>query len=299
MALSPLFKYSFFMKAVFNITLFIFLFFNNSHSQTYIVPEFMGYRNYENVTSLDSGVFRMLYAMNAVDVNNVRTYDDLQRLEIGAKMSKYYSFSLYNSDSLKINYLKDNPTAPGIPTWMGERVKKSFRWDLIMQSFFYKDFSKKVLTVFNRMPLGVDACKYSEDIPAQEWELQKDTLTVCGYLCQKATCHFRGRDFVAWFTPEIPIPNGPWKFGGLPGLILKVTDSEKMFDFECVKIENHTDKYSIILFDDSRFQKTDRAKVMKLVKDIHEDYYKVANMKRVDGLPYVFTPIPYHPLEKE
>ena len=286
------------MKSLFIISLIIFLNFNNLRAQN-IIPNLIGTGHYNDVSVIDSGSFRLLYAMNANDIGDVRTFDDLQRLEIGSKMSKYYSFALYNSDSLKIDFSKKNPNAQGIPNWLGERVKKTFRWDLIMQSFFYKDFSKNILSAQIRMPLSLDDYKYSEDIPVQEWELQEDTLTVCDYLCQKATCHFRGRDFVAWFTPEIPIPNGPWKFGGLPGLILKVTDSEKKYDFECVKIENHTEKFPIIMFDDSRFQKTDRAKVMKLVKDIHEDYYKVANWKRMDGLPTVFTPIPYHPLEKE
>ena len=59
-----------------------------------------------------------------------------------------------------------------------------------------------------------------------------------GYPCQKATATFRGRDYEAWFTPEIPVNDGPWKFFGLPGLILKVTDAENIFSFVCVGLGN-------------------------------------------------------------
>lgn len=53
----------------------------------------------------------------------------------------------------------------------------------------------------------------------------------------KATCTFRGREYTAWFCVDIPISNGPWKFGGLPGLILKVYDKDHLFVFESIEIE--------------------------------------------------------------
>lgn len=58
-------------------------------------------------------------------------------------------------------------------------------------------------------------------------------------------CYFRGRSYVAWFTMDIPIENGPWKFAGLPGLILKVYDDKKLYDFECVKIEKNKISFPI------------------------------------------------------
>ena len=54
-----------------------------------------------------------------------------------------------------------------------------------------------------------------------DWKIHpKDTLKIGDYLCTKATLNFRGRDYIAYFTEEIPIPAGPWKFKALPGLIL-------------------------------------------------------------------------------
>ena len=78
---------------------------------------------------------------------------------------------------------------------------------------------------------------YNEDKPEFKWTIDKDTMTLLGYTCQKATTTFRGRNYTAWFAPEIPSSNGPWKFGGLPGLILKISDDKRNFIFECSGIQ--------------------------------------------------------------
>jgi GLPGLI family protein len=145
------------------------------------------------------------------------------------------------------------------------------------------------------MPHGaLIPCQYSETIPAQDWTMEEDTLTVTGYLCQKATCRFRGRNFTSWFTMDIPIQNGPWKFGGLPGLILKVYDDDRLYEFECMKIENFKQKYPITVYSGCKnYEKTNRQKLHKLVKTMHDYFSSVSGWSRPR------PKIPYHPLELE
>lgn len=66
-----------------------------------------------------------------------------------------------------------------------------------------------------------------ETLPVQQWKMLPDEKVVMGYKCKKATCSFRGRDWTAWYCPEIKIPYGPWKLNGLPGLILVAEDEAK------------------------------------------------------------------------
>lgn len=73
-----------------------------------------------------------------------------------------------------------------------------------------------------------------------DWEITSDTTTILGYSCQKATTHFRGRDYIAWFALDLPIDDGPWKFHGLPGMILRVEDSESIFQFKVIGFEKIT-----------------------------------------------------------
>ncbi|WP_421919155.1 GLPGLI family protein [Marinifilum sp.] len=59
-----------------------------------------------------------------------------------------------------------------------------------------------------------------------EWKLSGETKRILGYLCNKATCSFRGRSYEAYFTRDIPFKAAPWKFHGLPGVVLEVYSSD-------------------------------------------------------------------------
>ena len=147
--------------------------------------------------------------------------------------------------------------------------------------------------------MAIPDYKYSETIPVQNWNISDDTLTIAGYLCQKATCHFRGRDFIAWFASDIPINNGPWKFGGLPGLIMKVNDIDEKFIYECVRIERQD--FKIYMPDFSKHGKADRIKLMKLITEAHEDLSKAAGLVEVETkMPIsIKSKYPYRSLELE
>jgi len=74
-------------------------------------------------------------------------------------------------------------------------------------------------------------------IPAIDWKIGADTATFGGLHCQKATCHFGGRDYTVWFCPDLPVHTGPWKLNGLPGVIVDAADSknEVVFRFNGVE----------------------------------------------------------------
>ena len=76
-------------------------------------------------------------------------------------------------------------------------------------------------------------------MPNFKWQILSESKEILGYKCQKAQGEFRGRKYIAWFAPSIPISDGPWKFCGLPGLILAVEDMDKYFVFTCIDIKNN------------------------------------------------------------
>lgn len=70
-----------------------------------------------------------------------------------------------------------------------------------------------------------------------DWKLSNESKKIGTFECQKATATFRGREYTAWYTNEIPLPYGPWKLQGLPGLILEAYDKDGAFYFGMKKIE--------------------------------------------------------------
>lgn len=77
-----------------------------------------------------------------------------------------------------------------------------------------------------------------EKTPAFNWELKDDSSIISGISCNSATLNFRGRNFIVWYSPDIPTPFGPWKFYGLPGLIIKVESDDKSILFQLTKLSN-------------------------------------------------------------
>ncbi len=67
----------------------------------------------------------------------------------------------------------------------------------------------------------------AEKKPTIDWQLKKETKKIGNLVAHKATGKFRGREYTAWYTLEIPLPYGPWKLQGLPGLILEAYDEKK------------------------------------------------------------------------
>lgn len=78
---------------------------------------------------------------------------------------------------------------------------------------------------------AVKPCVVLEQTGSVNWEISDEFKKIGSFSVQKATSTFRGRNYTAWFTTEIPIPIGPWKFHGLPGLILEVQDDEMGVQF--------------------------------------------------------------------
>ncbi|NBA87202.1 GLPGLI family protein [Emticicia sp. CRIBPO] len=102
------------------------------------------------------------------------------------------------------------------------------------KTYIKKDYEKKGTETFQL--LGISQYKYDQN-NYLKWDLHSDTLKLNNMICHKATTKYAGRQYVAWFTTEIPIPDGPFKFYGLPGMIVKISDTENHFNFELVSFE--------------------------------------------------------------
>lgn len=104
-------------------------------------------------------------------------------------------------------------------------------------AYYIFDITKK--TFFFTAFIDEKSYKIKETIPSMKWILstkKEDIKKINNLLCNKATLNFRGRSYIAWYSSKIPLSFGPWKFNGLPGLILEIYDTENTYHWTATKI---------------------------------------------------------------
>ena len=103
--------------------------------------------------------------------------------------------------------------------------------------YVLKDFDKYVSTTFDEAGMG-ECGYYDEPFSEIDWVIAEDSAkTILDYQCIMATADYHGRKWTVWFTPEIPIQDGPWKFCGLPGLIMEASELSGQHSFTITGIE--------------------------------------------------------------
>jgi len=107
--------------------------------------------------------------------------------------------------------------------------------------FVFKDLAKNTLLLSDY--LGSKKRVITDSLNNFKWKLTNQKKRFGNYMCRKAILSFRGRAYEAWYTEDIPLRFGPWKFGGLPGLIIKIKDSDSTFVYELTGI-NLKDKFN-------------------------------------------------------
>jgi len=154
---------------------------------------------------------------------------DLLTLKIGKSTSAFYSAGLKTVDS--IEYRNRDAAMARLDNY--EMYKSVSR---LPDEAVFKNYPEGKTRVHDRF----DFCQWriDEDIKKPVWNITDTSKTIMGYDCILAYTEYRGRKWEAWFTPEIPIPDGPWKLCGLPGLILSASDSKGHYRYDAVSILN-------------------------------------------------------------
>jgi GLPGLI family protein len=212
----------------------------------------------------------------AIDTISNKRFLDRKILEIGNDFSRFYSMYADRVDSVmhRARIDKKNKTGGLNPrTWM-----KSDEKDIYED--YYINYPKKGILMVRTALIDTEY-EYQEPINQFEWQIIADqSETILGYECIKATTSFRGRKFEVWFTLSIPISLGPWKFSGLPGLILKAKDTNGLFTWEAMGMTQT--KGDIYIYDPKggtsipgapsmRIVKISRAQLQKLQRKLWED----------------------------
>ena len=193
---------------------------------------------------LDQAQYRFYYdyawEFDTLTLNDTR--EDLIILQVGQNISKSYSYYTFKSDSLRATPDGRKVFRESLNKFVRERmagVRSNPPYARRMGTMVYKNHPEGEMTVTDA--IGGSYYIYTDELHSQIWHITDSTKTILDYTCQMAVSDFRGRRWTAWFAPDIPISDGPWKFSGLPGLIMEAHDTKKHFHFTIVGIENVKD----------------------------------------------------------
>jgi Protein of unknown function (Porph_ging). len=187
--------------------------------------------------------YECVWSVNFIDdtIKMIQGREDWFILHFGEDLSYQYGYRSQQNDSIW-NSLKSNEDWDRFFENKREELRNSnlreggvLRNNPFVDVKLYKDYKTKKIKVVDH--ISTNYFIYDESLIPQNWEIQDDTTTIAGYACQKAVCDYRGRNYEAWFTFEIPISEGPWKFNGLPGLIIRLNDTQHNYEFELVEFK--------------------------------------------------------------
>ncbi len=197
----------------------------------------------------------------ALDPDSTSTFQHEQMmLDVTKNASKFYSYTVYHSDSLMRVDLENQLRATGSINVRSDMRKGKVRYSVLKT---YPDYQVDFL---NR--IFADSYSVREDRKLN-WKILPDKEKIGEWEGQKAETDFAGRKWTAWFAQEIPIQDGPYKFYGLPGLIVKLEDQTKTHNFELKGIQNIQNK----TFEDDVFKTGKRVAITrKQYEKIRKEY---------------------------
>lgn len=187
--------------------------------------------------------------INVDTINLVPPHEEKVFLDISSNQSVFISEYTLKKDSVLQQKNLESPQKENLKKKNADLPLGSFRPSLI-RYVVVKNLSLNTIDFYEK--LGTKTVFYSED--------RKITWTITPEKdngLQKATTHFAGRTWQAWFDPNIKIPDGPYKFSGLPGLIVKLEDDKGDYRFNLLTKKTLQNAYTFTPYSPKKVNRID------------------------------------------
>lgn len=219
-------------------------------------------------------------------------------LEIGRTGSCFKDFYGLASDSINDAIASNHGSSMELfSKCSGFLQKKKWRKSTLKGYPIGEDYHQE------EIPL-VGTFEYRCPSPSFQWIIEDDTKVIMGYGCRKATCHYAGRDYTAWYTDAIALSEGPYIFRGLPGLILDIRSDDGEYVFKLNGQQEITFASFLFLKKQVHTKILSRQEARRAIRFAHEHYAEALTNSPFNESPmpadFSFVkPLPYNPLEKE
>ena len=205
---------------------------------------------------------RFLYEYKSIpdSLHRDNIESELMALDVSEKFSKFYSYNNYKYDSISKSNIDKEISDSNL------KIKKSKNSYIIIKD--YPDFTISLISRIGQTKYNV------KDERTLKWNILSENDVLGNFKIQKAETKFAGRKWMAWFTTEIPIQEGPYKFRGLPGLILNISDNTNSHSFVLVgiqKLNNINSKTDNFVFDFGTNQNISQEKYKQILEEFRKD----------------------------
>lgn len=222
-------------------------------------------------------IYEYKFVHDSANAQDVKT--EMMFLDTNSKGSKYYSYTVFNSDSLMKIDLEKQLAATGSINIRSDMQKGSVRYSVTKT---YPDYKVNL-----HRKLSMDAYNISDDREIS-WKISQNKEKIGEWNAQKAEADFAGRHWIAWFSSEIPIQDGPYKFHGLPGLIVKIEDKTGSHKMELKGIKNIQGDLNINVWDAKEIAINNK-QFKKVISEYESDPTKGIKQMQMGGATIILT----------
>ena len=222
-------------------------------------------------------IYEYKFISDSTKIDDVKT--EMMFLDTTKDGSKYYSYTVFNSDSIMKVDLEKQLAATGSINVKSDMRKGDVRYSVTKT---YPDYK---INLHRR--LGMDAYNISDDRKIN-WKISSEKEKIGEWNAQKAEADFAGRHWIAWFSTEIPIQDGPYKFRDLPGLIVKIEDKTGSHKMELKGIKNITGNVDINVFEVKEIAVNSK-QFQKVLKEYENDPTKGIKQIQMGGTSIILT----------
>ncbi|MDQ8003342.1 MAG: GLPGLI family protein [Pedobacter sp.] len=187
----------------------------------------------------DKALARVRYTLSHMRDTTQRNdfYTENMLLVIGKNASVFTSYDKINRDmEIRKSLEEQIRNQAGGPTAIN--INRTSSKPVTQVDYFYFANENKFFT----KERVISNYLIEEKAPSINWKISKDTASFSGVKCQKATTYFKGRNWIAWFAPDLAFQSGPWKLNGLPGLIIEAHDEKNEVKFQFAGIDKVTEE---------------------------------------------------------
>jgi GLPGLI family protein len=186
---------------------------------------------------------------------------------------KQYNLLYFNEKESKYIESEEKAEDEGGYSWKKEKYE--------IHKYFETKKQKDIIEIFSKVHIIEDS------LPKMQWKIKNDIKEVAGHICMNAVREdtIKLQKFEAWFALDIPIPAGPERSFGLPGLILELNVNNGAMLIEALTITQKklTTELDLPL----------KLKAKKITEAVYQDIVSKRMKEKIKAEEYPYAGIPY------